>query len=115
MSYTRSEGDVFREAARLFRQAEPRPDERLEAYVVAADRQVQQEDGLVTFKTFIDGRAASVRARLPKGLYSKALEAHDRKDAVLITGDLVRHGQRWHLDAPRDLVILDLEKNSDEL
>lgn len=114
VKYTRPEGEVFREAARLFRQAEPRPDERLEAYVVAADRKLKQEDGLVTLKTFLDGKAASVRTTLPKGLYSVALDAHDKKDAVTITGDLVRHGQRWHLENPRDLAILDTEKSSDE-
>lgn len=113
IEYSRFEGEVFREAARLFRQQEPRPDEQLEAYVIAADRGVEQEQGSVTLKTFLDGKAVSVRARLSSVDYSVALEAHNRKDGITVTGDLVRHGQRWFLENPRNLAVLPREANDD--
>jgi len=57
-------------------------------------------------KTFIDGKPVSVRTTLPYQLYTIALNAHDNKETIGITGDLKRHGQRWILENPRDLVVI---------
>lgn len=101
--FERSESEVLREAARMLRLQEPRPDEQLEGYIVAAGRRVEDDDGQVTLKTFIDGRPVSVKTKLPADLYTVALAAHDDKTPVVLTGDLVRDGQRWRLNNPRNM------------
>lgn len=104
--FSRSEGEIFREAARVFRTMEPRPEERIEGFVIACDRKPSESSGRVTIRTLIDGQAVSVRSVLEQDLYSQALAAHEKKEVVGITGDLKRQGQRWHLANPRALVTL---------
>jgi len=104
--FARSESEVLREAARVLRLQEPRPDERLEGYIVGAGRRVEDQDGQVTLKTFIDGKPVSVKTKLPAELYTQALAAHDDKNPVIITGDLKRDGQRWRLENPRNMELV---------
>jgi len=111
--YTASEGEILKEAARWFRSLEPRPDETLHGYVVSSGRQPDQQQGRVTLKTFVDEQPVSVTTTLPPILYSDALAAHLSKDAVAITGDLKRRGQRWELDNPRNLRTLHEEDGDD--
>lgn len=111
VSFAREEGEVFREAARILRAQEPRPDERIEGYVTGLDRRPDQSEGTITLKTFVDGRPVSVRTKLDPTNYKTALAAHDQKVAIALAGDLRREGQRWWLDAPR---ALDLIADDDE-
>jgi predicted nucleic acid-binding protein len=104
VEFSRTEAEVYREAARLFRFEEPRSDERLQGYIVSADRNVTKEQGVVTLNTFLDGQPTSIKTQLPPDMYSTALEFHDAKSAISITGDLVRKGQRWWLENPRDIL-----------
>lgn len=106
IEFSRSDGEVFQEAARILRAHEPRPDEQLEGYVTGLDRKVSQSDGRITLKTWIDGRPVSVRTYLTPEAYSLALAAHDDRSAVALTGDLKRDGHRWQLDNPRDVRIV---------
>lgn len=110
--FSESEGEIFQEAARQFRSMEPRPDEKLDAYVVTLDRQAQAGEGKVTLKTFLDGQPVSVRSTLSAELYDKAITAHKVGNSIAITGDLNRAGQRWVLDRPRNLQIILDEDNS---
>lgn len=104
--FQKSQGEVLREAARVLRLQEPRPDERLEGYIIGAGRRVEDDDGQVTLKTFVDGRTVSVKTKLPADLYTVALAAHDDKNSVALTGDLRRDGQRWRLENPRNLEVI---------
>jgi len=112
--FSESEGQIFREAASRFRTLEPRPDETLNAFVVALDRQQDAPDGKVSLKTFLDGQPVSVRATLPPEMYHRALGAHDAKQNVTVTGDLKRAGQRWVLEHPRNLQIVQDDEGPDE-
>ncbi len=103
ITFSDSEGEIFQEAARQFRSLEPRPDERLEAFVVALDRQPQAGEGRVTLKTFLEGQPVSIRTKLPQHLYHQAIVAHDNGHSIAVTGDLRRNGQRWVLENARDL------------
>lgn len=106
IDFTKSEAGLFREAASKFRSLEPRPDERLEAFVVKLDRDRTQSDGRVTLSAAIDGQQVSIKTTLPADLYSQATDAHDKRLMVSLTGDLKRIGQRWQMDDPRDLNVL---------
>lgn len=106
VQFSESEGEIFREAASRFRSLEPRPDETLTAFVVALDRQPDAGEGKVSLKTFLEGQPVSVRTTLPPDMYHRAIGAHDAKQSVTVTGDLKRAGQRWVLENPRNLQIL---------
>lgn len=115
IEFSKGDGEIFQEAARILRSQEPRPDEQLEAYVTGTERKLEQSEGRVTLKTWLDGRPVSVRTVLPPESYSAALSAHDEKHAISVTGDLRREGQRWHLDNPRNLQVIadDAAQNGD--
>ncbi len=104
--FSESEGEIFREAAARFRSLEPRPDETLNAFVFALDRPQDSAEGKVSLKTFLDGQPVSIRATLPPEMYHRALGAHDAKQSVTVTGDLKRAGQRWVLEYPRNLQVV---------
>lgn len=101
--FARSEGEVFKEAARILRNQEPRPDERLEGYVVTLGRKPEQTEGQITLKTFIDGKPVAVKTTLTPDLYTIALAAHEDRMALKVTGDLRRDGHRWRMENPRDV------------
>lgn len=106
VSFTREEGEIFKEAARYLHEIEPRPDERIDAFVVKLDRAPQQDQGRISLKTFLDGKPVSISTLLDPELYRIASAANTDKQSVSIRGDLVRKGQRWHLENPRDLQIV---------
>lgn len=114
VTFQESECAIFKEAARRFRSLEPRPDERLEAYVVSLDRQQLAGPGKVTLKTFLEGQVVSVRTTLPTSMYHEAVQAHDEGFVVSITGDLKRVGQRWVLEEPRNFEVVPEDASDDE-
>ncbi|WP_292076533.1 hypothetical protein [Mesorhizobium sp.] len=106
VEFTRGDGDVFQEAARILRSQEPRAGERLAGYITASARKPSQKEGQVTINTFIDGKPVSVKTILPPEEFSRALVAHDTKDIVEIVGDLRRENHRWWLDRPHNLQVI---------
>ena len=107
VSFTKPYAEILSEAARLFRSQEPRPEERLEGFVVKLDRGPDIKEGKVTLRTLLDGSPVSVRTELEPHLYSVALSAHEQQKPLRLLGDLKRVGQRWRLDSPRGLTILE--------
>ncbi|WP_297799012.1 hypothetical protein [uncultured Brevundimonas sp.] len=113
--FSRSEGEVLREAARVFRTLEPRPDETIEGFVISCDRKTDETSGRVAIRTIIDGQPSSVKVELSPSLYSEAVQAHEKKQLVSLNGDLKRHGQRWHLVNTRDITAIEINGDEDDL
>lgn len=107
--FTRSDGEILKEAARQFRLREPRFDERIIGYVTHLNRPEDQSEGRITIKSFIDGRTRSLSADLAKADYQVAVRAHEKQLPVTIIGDLELEGQRWRLLRPREIQILEDE------
>jgi hypothetical protein len=107
VKFSQSRAPIFREAARYFRSIEPRQDERLEGYVVSLGRGLFESSGHISLKTFVDEKPASVKITLDGPLYRQALQAHDNKTPIALTGELVRKGQRWELEKPENLEVID--------
>lgn len=114
VTFARSDGEVLREAARLFHERQPRPDERLEGYIIKLGREETAFDGRVTFRAFVEGRITSIQVDFPQQLYEQALEAHRNKRIITVTGNLERQGKRWRLKEPRDLQVGVDEDSSDD-
>lgn len=115
VSFTPSDADVLKEAGRLFRDREPRPDEKLEGYIYKLVRGEEERDGQATLKTFVDGKPVSVRVDLPRTVYEEdVMRAHKEQLAISIKGDLTRDGQRWRLKNPRELSVMETDDDADE-
>ena len=108
--FAAADAPILREAARSFRDREPRPDVSLFGVVRALRRDEAETDGTVTLLASIDGQHQSVRAVLRQSDYERAVLAHKEKAAVVMEGELERSGQRWHLLNPR---IADVIQNED--
>lgn len=103
--FSRKDAEPLKEVARHFRLREPRNDVTVFGTSTRLHRAGKQTSGSVTFTTLIDDRPRSVTVSLPREDYERAVEAHRRRQPILISGDLVREGQRWHLRNPRNLAI----------
>lgn len=103
--FSRADAEPLREVARQFRLREPRNDVTLLGSTTKLQRSGKQVWGRVTFATFIDEKPRSVTVELPREDYERAVEAHKKRHPIVIVGDLVREGQRWHLRNPRNLAI----------
>ncbi len=95
-----NDAPILREAARSFRQYEPRPDVRLHGYVRLLTRGESEEHGMIRLKTLIENKQQSVKAFLGRSDYEKAVQAHKDKALVILSGDLECVGQRWQLLNP---------------
>ena len=109
--FTRSEGEMLHEVARMFRDKQPRPDEQVEGPIVKLARQGVDFDGRVTLKAFVDGKLVSVQAELRPSDYDVAIEAHKQGQSITTNGTLERVGRRWRLANP---INVRLVKEDDE-
>ena len=96
---------VLREASRILKDRQERPNEHIDGYVYALARGQAEHQGRVTLKGVVDGEMRSIRVDFAPPDYSRITEAHDQRRVVSLEGDLRRDGQRWVLDNPRDLEV----------
>lgn len=102
-SFTRSEGEMLAEVARIFLERQPRPDEQIEGVVVKLARETGQTKGRVTMRAVIDNQWTSIQTVLEPDDYEIANQAHLARAPITISGTLERVGQRWRLTSPTGL------------
>ena len=108
--FANDDAPILREAARSFREREPKPDVRLFGVVQRLRRDEQETEGTITLRASVDGRQTqSVTAVLIQSDYDRAIQAHRKREPVFAEGDLERTGQRWHLRNPRITSIISAE------
>jgi hypothetical protein len=113
ITFLKSDASTLREAAEVLREREPRPSELIEGYVAALARDKKAKEGRVTIKTIIDGRLSSVKVDFGPSDYRVVSDAHKHRKSVSLEGDLVREGQRWKLDNPRMLKVIEDDEAPD--
>ena len=101
---------ILCEAARSFRDREPRPDICLLGVVQRLKRGEADTEGTIALRASIDGQNQAVVAVLKQSDYERAIQAHETKSPLVMEGDLERTGQRWRLLNPR---IADVILNED--
>ena len=111
--FAKGDAPILREAARLFRNREPRPDVRFVGLVHRLKRD-EREVGTITLRAYIDEQMQSVVAVLSQSDYARAIQAHKEKAPVVAEGDLERYGQRWRLLNPRIAGVIPQQDMSDE-
>jgi hypothetical protein len=104
--FSKDDGAILKEVARQFRLKEPRDDFNVVGIIERCTRTKKRASGSISIAALIDNRAQIVRVDLNAGEYEKAVEAHKKKNAVQITGELRRDGERWHLYNPREFFVI---------
>lgn len=102
----KNDSPILREAARVFRLEAPRPDVCLTGPVERLARSEQESDGTIFVRAYVDGKTRSVKTVLRHSDYLRAIQAHGRKAPIVVTGDLERVRQRWHLLNPRIVEVI---------
>jgi hypothetical protein len=97
VAFSSKDAEILREAARTFRQRQPRADVTLFGHVRRLKANHTEVEGVVTLTAMIDDRSQPVTAVLDQANYSVAVRAHAAKTPVIVTGDLERVGQRWQM------------------
>ncbi len=108
VSFSPSDAEVLKEAAREFRLEEPRENELIVGFITKLDRDLGEVGGRATIKAFVDSRQRYISAYLSEDMYSEAIRAHEQRMPIFLTGELERRGQRWVLDDARNLELIEL-------
>lgn len=106
-----SDAPILREAARRFREEEPKPDVSLIGRIQRLQRDDGEVDGTIALRTYIDGRVLSITAILNQPDYDRAIQAHQSRAPVAMRGDLERFGRRWRLRNPRIAAVIPDEED----
>lgn len=107
VKFASSHAPILRAAARNFRDRAPRDGIRLVGFIQRLKRDEGEENGTAHLRTTVSGRPQAVTAVLRPAAYDRAIDAHRKKAAVVVEGDLQRFGQRWHLGRPRIVEVID--------
>ena len=106
VNFGKGDAPILREAARIFRDRGPKPDVLIFGSVQRLKRDQEETDGTITLRAYVDEQIQSVIAVLTQPDYERAIEAHQQKAPVIMTGDLERIGQRWRLLNPRVIAVI---------
>ncbi len=100
---------LIQEAARLFRDTEPVEDIEIEGFVTRLARRPDQGPGEITLEGLVDGDLRRAGVELPEAAYSLAVQAHELRQRVTCSGDLVKERGGFRLENPRHFRLLDVE------
>lgn len=85
--------DVIEEAAKKFREIEPRPDTLLKGYIYSLDKDKRDPQGNVLMKASLDGSFKTVKLYLNDEEYETAITAHRGYKTIIVEGDLQQRGK----------------------
>lgn len=88
VAFSKVESEALREAARIFRDKQPREGVTIFGWVRTLKRDVDVDNGVITVKADIDNRTQSVTADLDLPNYNSAIRAHTNKEPVVLDGDV---------------------------
>lgn len=115
VTFSESDAEILKEAARTFRLRQPKEGMTLFGTVHKLVRDQSDPEGTVTIKTMVDDKPQSVSALLNALDYSVAVQAHESKKPVIMGGDLKRVGQRWQLTNASVRALPDDASDEDDL
>jgi hypothetical protein len=97
VAFSAKDAEVLKEAARTFRQRQPKADVTLFGTVTRLKRDQEDVEGVVTLNAMVDDRPQQVSTVLDQANYAVAVRAHAARTPVIVTGDLERVGRRWQM------------------
>ena len=98
---------LIQEAARLFKDVAPVEDVEMQGFVTRLARDPSERSGEVTLEGLLDGQLRRAIVELGEGIYSQAVHAHEQRQRVACTGDLVKERGGFRLQNPRHFRVID--------
>lgn len=98
--FTKDNVSVLGEVAAQFKSNKISRNEKVSGLVKRLSRTSNEEMGTISLETEIDGQARVVTAVLGATDYDKAIGAHKDRVEIILDGDLIKEGRKWHLFAP---------------
>ncbi|MBB5754497.1 hypothetical protein [Prosthecomicrobium pneumaticum] len=111
--FSQNDAEILREASRTFRLRVPEPDVTLYGTVHKLKRDHDEVEGIVTLKAIVNDKTQSVKAVLDQENYRIAVQAHEKKAPVILTGDLERVGERWQLSRVSVIRLISTDHDED--
>ena len=96
------------EAAESLSQHEQAPGTVLEGVITNLKEEIAAFDGKVTFEAVLNGaprRVVMQFAKVDDQTRGTLIRAFEKRERIMVTGDLVRDGKRFQLESPHDLHI----------
>lgn len=101
---------ILKEASKKIKEIEPQPDQEIIGFVVKLSREADDTMGQITIQDIQpDNRQRSIAVRLDEPAYSRAIEAHEEKRLVKISGTVSRQGRGYALEPAADLFVFPKE------
>ena len=107
VQFDESDVQILEKAYRVLREPQDHWPEQftLLGRVTSLVRQDSDHRGSVRIRGEIDGSIRSVRVEFDPEDYLRVVQAHAWQRVISVRGDLMREGQRWTLENPRDLMV----------
>jgi hypothetical protein len=105
---SREDAQSLLEAAESLSEHQPVPGAELEGVITNLKEEIASFDGKVTFETVVSGAPRRVTMQFAKDddeTRDTLIRAFQKRERIVVTGDLVRDGKRFHLESPHDLHI----------
>lgn len=106
VQFTDNDVPTLYKATNNFREHKPMLDVRLRCSIQKLTRDDYYTGGTVTMHTSIDNKNRSVKTIFNAVDYNQAIDAHKEKVPIIVTGDLIRFGQRWRLLKPSIVAVI---------
>jgi hypothetical protein len=100
---------IFKEASKKIKETEPQPDQELIGFIVHLSRQTDDTTGQIVIQDIQPDKQRSVAIQLDDAAYSRAVQAHEQKNLVKISGTVSRHGRGYALEPTSDLFVFPKE------
>lgn len=97
VTFSSSDAEILKEAARTFRRRQPKDGVVLLGTVRILKRDQDEKEGSITVRAIVDDKLQSISVLLDEPMYAIASKANRERREVVVTGDLSRVRQRWQL------------------
>jgi hypothetical protein len=105
---SREDAQSLSEAAESLSEHQPVPSAELEGVITNLKEEIASFDGKVTFDAVVSGAPRRVTMEFAKDddqTRDTLIRAFQKRERIVVTGDLVRDGKRFRLESPHDLHI----------
>lgn len=103
---------ILKEASKKIKEIEPQPDQEIIGFVVNLSRQTDDTIGQITIQDIQPDKQRSIAVQLDDTAYSLAIQAHEQKNLVKISGTVSRQGRGYALEPTSGLFVFPKEPSS---
>jgi len=100
---------ILQEAGRVLKSRAPLEECEVQGLVVKLDRKPRAQFGTATVLGAVEGSVRSIRVVLARREYDLMIQAHKRREPISVVGELIKRGNQFMLENPRELRMVVVE------